>query len=288
MQCCVPHETPPIALLLPEAFVLPATVDAKALKILKDTYWTSKGWRDKPVTAPADFAYAKAHRLMFDPIKITHDAAVKTARAAAAKLKPRDVANGFLASLSSGRLDLRSALGTYAIGRHLPAHKLKTERDWPGCAICGSDVGGKWPEDLSVLNFERFRWGGVRHDDPVYIGFDLQRFAERELPPYTKEDEAIMREVLKFADSQPPKTRPSQLAKEIKVVPGSIEQRKKLVEILGFAGILQSAKHTGYFTAFTPLIDCEETAGEWNYPVCWWRGSDGVNWDAVKFWFPKL
>ena len=32
------------------------------------------------------------------------------------------------------------------------------------------------PDRFSTLNFERHKWGGVRHDDPVDIGFDLDRF----------------------------------------------------------------------------------------------------------------
>lgn len=265
--------------------MLATTVDAKALKILQSTYW-SKGWRDKPVTSPEDLAYAKAHGVMFEPLKSTHDSAVKMARAAVAKLTPRVVGNGFLASLSSGRLDWRSALGTYAIGQHLPAHKFKGGRS--GCEICGAYAGRMAPEDLNVLNFERFRWGGVRHENPVYIGFDLQRFAEREVPPATTEDVEILREVLKIADSQPPNARPAQLAKEIAIVKGAIEQRRTLLQILGYAGILQPAKHPGYFDSYTPANERDDGSSDWTYPVTWWRGSDGVNWNAVKFWFPKL
>ena len=29
-----------------------------------------------------------------------------------------------------------------------------------------------------MLNFERFKWGGVRHSDPLYAALDLERFAE--------------------------------------------------------------------------------------------------------------
>ena len=32
--------------------------------------------------------------------------------------------------------------------------------------------------DRNVLNFERFRWGGVRRTEPAYV--DLERFASAE------------------------------------------------------------------------------------------------------------
>lgn len=48
-------------------------MDKKAKQILFQTYWSAKGWREKPVTAPIDFLYAKEKGMMFDPLTISHD-----------------------------------------------------------------------------------------------------------------------------------------------------------------------------------------------------------------------
>jgi hypothetical protein len=52
-------------------------------------------------------------------------------------LSPAEVGEAFLASLTSRRLDLRSALGSYAVARLLPEHSL-TPVPYDGSrAICG-------------------------------------------------------------------------------------------------------------------------------------------------------
>ncbi len=82
-------------------------------------------WLDHPVTPPADFEYAKATGVMCDPIDLlTHDETVSGVREAVAAVNERGVSGAFLASLASRRLELRSALGSYAVARHLPAHDL--------------------------------------------------------------------------------------------------------------------------------------------------------------------
>lgn len=98
--------------------------DRRALKIRLSTYWSSQGWipgKDRH-TLPEDFLYAKRAGVMFDPVHLTHDESVQWARAAVARLDPRTVSDAFLASLSTRRLELRSALGSYATMRHLPPH----------------------------------------------------------------------------------------------------------------------------------------------------------------------
>jgi hypothetical protein len=142
-------------------------LDKRALKILFDTYWTSRGWKreDEYRVSPEDFAYAKAQGVMFEPIKIEHAQILTRISNAISKLDCRRVADAFLASLSTRRLDLRSVLGSYAVFQHLPHH----DPNGVGrrCGICGLD----WSvdlENLNVLNFERLKWGGVRHSNPTY------------------------------------------------------------------------------------------------------------------------
>src|SRR5436189_202810 len=82
-----------------------------------------------------------------------------------------------------GRLDRRSALGSFAVARHFPDHR-HTGGSARYCTVCGSlgDPADNCPEDLSVLNFERFKWGGVRHLHPIYAALDLELFAKGEKP----------------------------------------------------------------------------------------------------------
>lgn len=109
-------------------------LDERAVRILKDTYWSSAGWRHVPSVAPEDFAHAKSHGVMFDPLTVTHDEVVSGALQAVAGTSQDKVVGAFLASLGSRRLELRSALGSYAVGRHMRFHDAATQRC---CAYCG-------------------------------------------------------------------------------------------------------------------------------------------------------
>lgn len=261
--------------------------DRRALKILFDTYWSPKGWKQEYAISPEDFAYARAAGLMFDPAVITHESASARIRKVVRTLDPVRVGNAFLASLSTRRLELRSALGSYAIARHFPEHGYhELSHD---CFICGWQRDLFPLVDLSVLSFERHKWGGVRHEQPEYIAFDLEQFAL--LPPVepTGEDLEIMRSILSFARSSAPDGHVSDLEKRMMgAFKSNQAERKILLQILGYCGILQRDDYPGYFESFVYYDDRKTRPSYWNYPVCWWRGMDGVCEKALKFYFPQL
>jgi hypothetical protein len=144
---------------------MPEPFDRRALKVLFDTYWSRTGWRDEKTrsTPPADFAYAQHAGLMFAPIQLSHADIVKRAESAVRGVQRQAVADAFMVSLSTRRLDLRSALGSCAVLQHFPQHV--TQRQAGPCNVCGEYVRTADTVDLNVLNFERFKWGGVRHDN---------------------------------------------------------------------------------------------------------------------------
>src|SRR4051794_32264172 len=97
--------------------------DAAAVEILFRRYWSSAGWT-KGTISPAEFTYAKQVGVMFDPIEITHDAAIARALEIREKIPPQMVGNAFLASLSTRRMDWRSPLGSLSSILHLPSHSF--------------------------------------------------------------------------------------------------------------------------------------------------------------------
>lgn len=266
-------------------------LDSKALKILFDTYWSSAGWKSTRTTPKADLAYATSVGVMFPPRDFRHDDVIQEVVQLRDAIPPQAVAEAFLASLSTRRLDLRSALGSYAGARHMPPHKFTKSGQFPShiCGICGEPGKLQRKEDVNVLNFERFKWGGVRHLQAGYIAFDLARFLETEPIPPTAKDTEMLRGILDAARSADAKATPSKLEKEIAGgFPGSKSEGRKVLEILGLAGILQPRNRPGFFASYVKRDELAESANDWNYPVCWWRGADGVNDSAVKFWFPWL
>src|SRR5262245_36590248 len=134
------------------------TADARAVSVLFDTYWTSAGWRKDNTrsTRPGDFEYAKRAGVMFDPIRVGHDDIVKRAITAVRRVKRQAVADAFIVSLASRCLEVRSALGSFAVLQHFPRHQPPRQRG--ACPVCGEyNLPGR-EQDLNVLNFERFKW----------------------------------------------------------------------------------------------------------------------------------
>ena len=139
-----------------------AMVDPKALKILFDTYWSSSGWKPNPTTAKEELDYAVAAGVMFPEVWMDHNEVVTRARKQCKSVDKDRVAAAFLVSLRTRRLELRSALGSYAVARRLRKHAGNKFLPSLNCSVCYTALP-KIQYDLNIFNFERFKWGGVRH-----------------------------------------------------------------------------------------------------------------------------
>jgi hypothetical protein len=267
-------------------------LDKRASGILVNTYWSPTGWRREPTVAPDDFAYAKSQGMMFDPVRLSHDQAVHAALKAASALSQAEVIDAFVASLGSRRLDLRSGLGSYAVARHLREHRMSSAHGSRACSYCGEFDHQGTDVDLNILSFERVRWGGVRHSQPTYIGFDLATLRKTPRPSAEPRDFAILGSIIDIAGSMPPAARLSDLDKALaKVLPSNSAERRSLIGILGYAGIIIDPSRPDFRQRFVPCGEREQTPwhkDDWPYPVQWWVGSYGVQGAAVADWFPRL
>ena len=259
----------------------------RARQILLDAFWDAGAWRRGPAVAPDELDIAKAAGYMFDPSVSTHDGAVARAINAAHSIDPRDVAHAFVASLGSRQLEYRSALGSFAFARFLDYHVADNSRGRSSCDVCGDPIADHMV-DWNIENFLRIKWGGMGHGQPSYMSFDLERFNELEKMNPTPEDWAILERILKIAESQDPKARPDHLERAInKTVSSNRHERRVLLQILGFVGILKPRIVIPIFNRFVPFTE-RGTETELAYPFSAWRGVDSVDRDAVQFWFPEL
>lgn len=226
-------------------------LDKKAAKILLSTFWGSGGW--KTASAPFsgdDFEYAKSKGVMFDPLTITHDEIVARLHKIHQdnSIKQR-VVSAFLHSLSTKKVYLRSALSSWALTSQLPLHTYEERRalhaNTSSCGDCNflrlqsdrtyTDV------DLNVLNFERVKWGGVRHNNLLYCLMDLDLLLASKEADYevTDADIAILVSMLEAAQTCEPHESARGLEKRWKgLFPSSKQERDAILEIWSASGLL--------------------------------------------------
>lgn len=273
------------------------TMDKKAKNILFKTYWKN-GWinpKDRTTTLE-DFEYAKSKGMMFDPLTISHDSCLDMIFSILPTISIEHVAKAFLSSLSSRRLDWRSGLASYFIAKQFIPHKYSKELsgqsyDQNGvvthishtCGICRDSRYGiigdeKYEEeDLNVLNFERIKWGGVRHGNLLYTLFDLQQLQLADIPEPTVADIEIFKNILATIENSQPNDYPSALEKNLStIIKSTKDERAILIEILACIGILE------------PTTYDRPTRGkhDWTF-VTYWRGEDKYNIAALEKYFGK-
>lgn len=264
--------------------------DKKAVKILFDTYWGAKGWRDQYVTEPSDLAYAIGKGVMFPPALLPHDASINRLREICEVISPARVGDAFLVSLGSRDLVLRSAFGSFAVARARPAHKFSRNPPYRTCRHC--DLYRKPTRsqtiDLNVLNFERLKWGGVRHTYVSYELFDLEKFLALEPRQPTEKDVDLFRNILATVRTLPPEATAGQLEKALSDnVPSNKSERQVMINILCYSGILAYPGYRDYFDDTEPPKGRPYRDTDWNIPAMYWRAQDGYNIQRLKEYFPN-
>ncbi len=271
-------------------------MDKKARNILFKTYWSAGGWTDPAQrhTAPEDFAYAKSRGLMFDPISLTHDDCLTELLALRDGMPASLPARAFLCSLSSRRLDWRSGIASHQIAQQLAPHAYNpvvagqsfgsdgsvthVSHACGDCRDAGDSVIAKAAYcgiDLNVMNFERIKWGGVRHGRLEYAWFDLRQLAAADLPDPTADDIACFKQILSAAAACDAQDGPGALEARLKtVIASSKAERQSLIDILACVGVLRPQ-------SFDRPVNGRS---DWRY-VGAWRGADGYSETAVARWF---
>lgn len=271
-------------------------MDKKAKQILFRTYWKN-GWIDdnERNVSQEDFKYAKEKGLMFDPLSISHDDAVSNIITLRDSISEKQVVKAFLSSLSTRMLHLRSGIASWYLAQQIPSHTytpvvsghsyengVVVQTDYT-CGVCrdakygvvGREKYGN--QDLNVLNFERIKWGGVRHGHLIYTLFDLKLFQSEEIPDPTQEDVELLKAILNIIETSAPNDYPSALRKRLVGIQGlkaTKDELDQMMEILACIGILRPTSYD------------RPTSGknDWTY-VEFWRGEDKYDKVTTKGFF---
>lgn len=256
-------------------------------KILLKTSWCSEGWcYNHPTPETYNLALEEGYFLpVRDPL--THDAAMSALHGLMDQITAQDVADAFLYSLSTRKLEYRSALGSYWFARAIPEHTPDQEYS---CRYCGWNSieslidTERFPAytDDNIMNFERYKWGGVRHSQLNYILLDLAAFLKLPKAVPTQQDGDLLRAILAAIDELPPTKKAGayrDLLSKKKIIPSNKQEISTMLDILGICGVLSSDEHPCPYAAFHGMngLPPSEHTNDFTYPVSYWHVSDGVN-----------
>jgi hypothetical protein len=266
-----------------------------AVRILRNTFETAANPLRPAWPDPEQMAVAVDAGIMFpEPRALDHDGWVNAARQAGASVNADEISEAFLASLTTRRLDLRSALSSYAVARVLPEHPYTPWYN-TGCAVCGLFVrkdGTIKPKDLNVFSWYRFGSGGYSQNDIDYIAFDLEQFPHAPRPALTAADVSLGQQIIEYLRQLPPATTAAQAVKGMTMLRGNNAERGELLDILRICGILHDDEHPGYSDTFIPYTESIKFPGVrypfGHYPTWWWRASGGISTSALRRFLPQL
>lgn len=263
----------------------------KGLEILLNTYWNSSGWKDGTISKE-DFEVAKKEGFMFDyPKYISHDKSLRKLNSLLKKINPVDVANAFLYSLSTRKLEYRSILGSYYFGKAIPKHTIYDPYDNLNskyCYMCGWHAWSKKPNEyalkhgLNIFNFERYKFGGVRYHSIDYILFDIEQFLKLPKVIPSDYDREILKRILQCVDKLEPSDKAGKLRDMIvkeKIFKSNKNEISSILNILGICGVLSSDEFPCYEDQFVDEYHRSpiEHKNDFDYPVNRWKASNGIN-----------
>jgi hypothetical protein len=267
--------------------------------ILLKTYWSSNGWKNATISNE-DFEIAKNEGFMFEyPNYTTHDETINKLHQLLSKINPEDVANAFLYSLSTRKLEYRSALGSFYYAKAIPDHKLNENISishptaHTHCYLCGWYAWETTPNEydktrgLNVFNFERYKWGGVRHTMLDYALFDLEQFIKLPKVTPTDNDKEILNSMLKCVDKLAPHNKAGKLRDLIisqKILKCNKSEISIILDILGICGILVNKDYPSYEDHFVDEYHRSpvEFTNDFKYPINRWSASDKINYSKFE------
>ena len=244
-------------------------MDKKAVQILNRL----RDDRKKHSVSADELAYARKMGVVVEDRPITLDQAIDVLERCFEAVSLEDAAQAFLYSLSSRDVDYRYILASYVYARSWFSFDRGQTQEVPE-KLTGT-----------FFNWVKHRGGGIwgTIGKPIFY---LEQFVSMERRAASDGDAEILRSILELADSMEDEASGTALATAIrtaKLLPCNQAEAVGIVETLGICGILEAPGHPGFLHSFTPPLerDTGDLRQSLSYPLNWWHGADGVNWENV-------
>lgn len=265
---------------------------------LKSLFALYKGanWSEIIITEE-EITVAKRQGYLFDYPKFeSHSDSLNRRHALLSQIDSNNVANAFLFSLSTRKLEYRSALGSYYYLRAVPDHDfMKSHNETLAaagvhCYLCGWSAWETIPSRQSIksgynrYNWLRYKYGG----SPIgcvginYALFDLEHFLELPKVTPSEEDKQIFRDILSCVECLNSSDKAGKLRDTItkaRIIKSNKDELSVLLGELGICGILAGNDFPSYDTYFANEYEWDpaEYKNDFAYPVNRWHARDGIN-----------
>lgn len=253
--------------------------------------------RDTADISEDEMLLAKKQGYLFDyPEYETHSEMISRLRYILSQIDPKDIANAFLFSLSTRKLEYRSALGSYYYAAAIPEHAFMNSYNEVlaaaanHCYLCGWTAWERVPSKLDIkygydfYNYERYKWGGnlIGNVHVNYALFDLEQFLKLPKVIPTDEDKRIFSGILSCVERLNSSDKAGKLRDTIskaKLFKSNKDEITVLLGELGLCGILAGEDYPSYDMYFANEYerDPAEHKNDFAYPVNRWHASDGIN-----------
>lgn len=258
--------------------------DIKSLKILKSYH---PAYPDR--TSPEDYEYAKEKGMMFEKKKMTHDEILLWAHKEYKECNRKSIIDAFIYGLSHGVSYYRAPLSAYAVMTKYPQHNYSPytmEINDAYCNICA--LHESQFVDLSFLN--ACRWNGsIIHRRPDMLAFYLHQHKKEASVIPDDRDINVLIKLLKSIFESGLDEKPTTLMKRLRKINSTkmkIDEIKYFLDTLGYCGILDTPEQRGFIYQFVNYLNPRKSrSSDWGYPVDFWTGKNGINFDALDYWF---
>jgi len=264
----------------------------KALRILFNTQWDLDGregaWIEYSEVPEKDLEYGKSAGLLQESFELDHRSMISRIVKARGTVERRAVAAAFASSFFTRRMDMRSALGSYAHSLHLAAHRFDPPKGAENCRLC--DFPRKEKVPVNHYTFRRIMWAGnVYQGNLGYVLCDLEAFGNSN-SVCGKAEKMLLDKMFSSIRRLPNEAGLSDLDKSISgLFPGNKHERRVVLEILGYCGIIKPKNCPSMHLQWVPRCDLPVPTHfyrkEWRSPVSCWTGADGIHDEAIDFWF---
>lgn len=262
--------------------------DKKAITLLKRYNPWNASWQKKPLTEK-EIQYCMEKGVMFPPLELPHDRVIEEIKDMAEAISLEEAVHAFLYSITSGDNRYRTILSSVIWGRCVPLHHVifSPEKRSKECLLCSLHMQDKKYCEQNLNAYSKFRYHSGEEDIHAagYVWLDLKEYHNLPKVNYDKDSIHILNRIFGLAQELSPANKVVALQKLItaeKFFPATKNQINTIFAVLSACGIFDTPEHKSISTSFIPNSQRNLVMeSEFAYPLNYWRGKHGINYEAV-------